>query len=201
MYALLLTLTQLGCSPSGSVVVEGSEIDSTNDTTPADTTPTDTEDSIDTEDDTDTGDTEDSETGGLEDYEGVYEGDLSVMILSEWFDYELEDCTASADISDDGEIDGEGSCAYGEGGGWGANAWNGGGDEGDEIPLFFTGEVNEDGEVTGFVEVDLEWGEVSIEPMPMEGEIDDEEVIFDFEGEIVTDWLTAELVGDGELQR
>lgn len=198
MYTLLLTLTQFGCSPSGSVVVGGDSV--------ADTTPTDTEDSIntedpaDTEDPTDTEDTEDSEAAALKVYAGVYEGELSVLLISEWFDYELEDCTATADFSEDGEIDGEGACGYGDGG-WGANAWNGGGEESEEIPLFFTGEVNADGEITGIIEVDLDWDDVSIEPMTMEGETDGEDVSVEFSGEMVTDWLSADLVGEGELWR
>jgi hypothetical protein len=200
MYALLLTLTQLGCSPSGSVVVEGGTPADTN--APAETEdPNDTEDLADSEDSADTDDTADTEAEALEAYAGVFEGDLAVILISEWFDYELEDCTATADISDEGEIDGEGSCGYGDGGGWGANAWNGGGDESEEIPLSFTGEVNADGEITGTIEVELDWDDISIDPMPMEGETDGEDVSFEFEGEMVTDWLSADVVGDGELWR
>ena len=35
----------------------------------------------------------------------------------------------------------------------------------------------------------------------MEGEIDGEDMIFDFDGDLVTDWFSAEIVGEGELWR
>ena len=119
-----------------------------------------------------------------------------MFMESDYFDYTLEDCEAFIEIDEDGELSGEATCLL-DYGGW--NAWGGGEDE--EIPMYIEGEVDEDGELTGEVEAELNWGGLEIEPMVMTGETDGEELSLEFDGEVVTDWLTAEVYGDGELER
>ena len=176
MRTIFFTLALIGCSPSASVAVEG---------TPADTTDT-----------TDTTDTEE-ESSPLEAYVGEYEGFISLFMESDYFDYTLEDCEAFIEIDEDGELTGEATCLLDYGGGW--NAWGGGGDE--EVPMYIEGEVDEDGELSGEIEAELDWGGLEIEPMAMNGETDGEELSLEFDGEVVTDWLTADVYGDGELER
>ena len=196
MRALIVTLALVGCSPSGSVAVEGEPADTSGDTNDSSG---DTNDTIGDTNDTngDTEEKEEEEVNPYEAYADTYEGDLWLLLKSEWFDYELEDCEAIAEVTDEGELFGDGACRYESG--WGANGWGGGGDG--EIPLMITGEVSEDGEVTGMIEVQLDWDYFELEPMEMDGEIDGDELVFDFDGEVVTDWTDAEVIGEGELRR
>lgn len=198
MRTILLTLALIGCSPSGSVAVEGTPSDTTGSEDTTDTT--DPSDTTDTTDTTDTEEKEEEEPDPFEAYAGEYEGLISMLMESEWFDYELEDCEAVIEVDEDGELSGEAACVLDYGGGWGANAWGGGGGD-EEVPMFIEGEVDEDGEITGEIEVELSWGGLEIEPLEMVGETDGEEISLEFEGEVVTDWLTAEVYGDGELER
>ena len=200
MRALLPVLLAVACSPSGVVVVSD-DTSSTSETSPGDTN---VGEPGDTTGDT-TGETqeEEEETNPFASFAGEYEGELWLFLESDWFDYELDECEVWSEVSEDGAVQGEGTCVLESGGGWGANAWggNGGGWGDEEIPLTFTGELDEDGELSGLIEFELDYGYFELEPMALAGETDGEDMSLEFDGEVVTDWVTAFISGGGDLDR
>lgn len=125
--------------------------------------------------------------GGSVDWSGVYTGDLLITVLSEWGDYDLGDCATTVTVDPAGVMAGAASC---DTGGWGGDTY--------EVPL--DGNVDDDGSVTGTAPLDLGWSGSA--DLDLIGEIDDDGTMFlEVHGEIASDWSSAEIVGDGALER
>lgn len=125
--------------------------------------------------------------GSTVDYTGIYQGPLSMMVLSEWGDYDLGDCDTTLTVDTSGAVAGAATCSTG---GWGGDTF--------EVPV--TGEVSSDGQVQASAPVDLGWsGAVDVE---LTGQIDNGgEMALEAYGALSSDWGTTELVGEGTLQR
>ena len=77
-------------------------------------------------------------------YEGDYEGDVQLFFEGDWGRFEIADCALLAEVNEDGGLDGIAACEI----------KNGPGHRADFDFLFF-GEVNEDGEASGEMALQL----------------------------------------------
>ena len=98
-------------------------------------------------DDTDVSDTGDAPAPSIEDWEGDWVGQ---MVLDAFGDDYFEGCEGDIelDVDDDGKVDGDGFCPYGDSG----------------AELEFEGEVTADGELTGTMVIDFVYaGPIEVE--------------------------------------
>lgn len=185
--ALLLAVLPLACQ-SGQAVLNS---DGNNDFTGTGDVDEDTgsnpiDDDSDSDDTDDDNDDPEPDPEPEYDFAGDYSGEFFFLVVSDWWDFELEECETELEVSDNGRLTGESFCIYNDG-------WNY-----DEYLFELTGEVTDDGEVEGNVWLQLDWGD-DIE-MPLWGEADEDgHMELETEGVIETDWANLEVIGTGEV--
>ena len=121
-------------------------------------------------------------------YTGSYSGYFQFEIYSDYWDFELEDCETLISVTGEGGLSGDSTCLYD--GGWG--------DPYEQV-FEIEGEVRSDGEVSGTIIFELEWGDAV--DLDLSGSIsDDLDMELASEGEYESDWSTLMVYGEGDLR-
>lgn len=183
---VMVSLLPLACQSGQAVLNSDGDVDFTGAEDVEGDTASDEDDDPGSDDDD--ADNDDPEPDPEPEYAfaGDYSGEFNFLVLSDWWDFELEDCETELEVSDEGKLVGESYCEYNDG-------WNS-----DEYIFELEADVTDEGDVNGTVFLRLDWGDDT--EMELWGEADEDgNIEFETEGVITTDWANLEVIGTGEV--
>jgi hypothetical protein len=177
MSRLSLCLLLAACTPAATAVLDEDTSDGLDDTI----------EDTDTIDDTDTDTEPEPEPEPEYAYAGDYTGDMDILALSDWGDYELGTCDLDISVDDEGELQGTADCEISSG--WG---------DPQEYSFDMSGEVTDEGDVSGEMPIDI--GRGGDYTMEFVGTADDEGMDLDF-SVVFEQGGSFEMTGEANLDR